>query len=51
MEHLKTVMMLVLNVIKQVLQWVVGVYFYIQRVVLFMPVSENKKKKFSFLNI
>jgi hypothetical protein len=37
----RVVMILVLIVIKWVLQWVVGVYFYIQLVVLFMPVSEK----------
>jgi Na+/melibiose symporter-like transporter len=42
--------MLVLHFIKEVLQWVVGVYLYIQLVVLFMLVS-GKNLDFLFLNI
>ncbi len=46
------VMMLVLHFIKKVLQWVVGVYLYIQLVVLFMLVSGKKLNfLFHFLNI
>jgi len=45
-----TVMMLVFHFIKEVLQWVVGVYLYIQLVVLFMLVS-GKNLNFLFLNI
>jgi len=42
--------MLVLHFIKEVLQWVVGVYLYIQLVVLFMLVG-RKNLNFLFLNI